>query len=117
MKLLALLGVGFLAVGLGCQSGSQPSNAANNTANTPKSEINKAIAEIETEEAEDDAPRITLADAKKLYDGGEAVFVDTRGKQFYAMEHVKGALNVPVDEFDATYKAVPKDKKIVAYCS
>ncbi len=117
MKLLTLFGIGVLAVGLGCQSASQPTNAANAADETPKSEINKTVADTETKEAEDDAPRITLADAKKLFDSGEAIFVDTRSKQFYSMEHVKGALNVPVNEFDDTYKSVPKDKKIVAYCS
>src|SRR5678815_4567757 len=36
-----------------------------------------------------DAPRISLADAKKAYDAG-ATFVDVRDATAYKMEHVKG---------------------------
>ncbi|HYP51252.1 MAG TPA: hypothetical protein VEQ34_09950, partial [Pyrinomonadaceae bacterium] len=39
----------------------------------------------------DDAPRISLADAKKDFDAGNVVFVDTRAATSYNQEHIKGA--------------------------
>ena len=65
----------------------------------------------------DDAPRISLADAKAAFDAGTALFVDTRGDAAYNQEHIKGALNIPMDKLEANIKSLPKDKKIIAYCS
>ena len=65
----------------------------------------------------DDAPRITLADAKKEYDAGTAVIVDVRAESAYKEEHVKGALNITVDTLAANLNKLPKGKKIIAYCS
>jgi predicted sulfurtransferase len=65
----------------------------------------------------DEAPRISLADAKKDFDTGNAVFVDTRAEVSYKTEHIKGAINVPAEALQTRYAEVPKDKKIIAYCS
>lgn len=62
-------------------------------------------------------PRISLADAKKAFDEGGVVFVDTRAEVSYKPEHVKGALNIPAEAFQTRYAEVPKDKKIITYCS
>lgn len=66
---------------------------------------------------EDDAPRISLADAKKAYDDGTAVIVDSRSADGYKVEHIKNSINVPLAEFETTYKTIPTDKKIIVYCS
>ncbi len=65
----------------------------------------------------EEAPRISLEDAKKDFDGGKALFIDTRGAEQYKAEHIKGAINIPAAEFETRYAEVPKDKKIIAYCS
>jgi rhodanese-related sulfurtransferase len=65
----------------------------------------------------DEAPRITLAEAKADFDAGKAVFVDTRNEDAFKVEHIKGAINVPAKEIEAKYKNIPTDKKIIAYCS
>jgi hypothetical protein len=65
----------------------------------------------------DDAPRITLAEAKTAFDGEAALFVDTRPASAYDAEHIKGALNIPKDKLAEKIKDLPKDKKIIAYCS
>lgn len=65
----------------------------------------------------DDAPRITLAEAKKEFDAGNVVFVDTRAEAAFSAERIKGAVNVPEDAPDSRYSTIPKGKKIVAYCS
>ena len=63
------------------------------------------------------APRISLADAKKDFDAGNAIFVDTRAEQTYKQEHIKGAINISAETFEARYKEIPTGKKIIAYCS
>ncbi|MBS1797514.1 MAG: hypothetical protein JSS81_27065 [Acidobacteria bacterium] len=83
---------------------------------------NAETAKIETNspaaaELPDNAPRISLADAKKAFDEGGVLFIDTRGADQYKQEHIKGAINIPADAFESRYSEVPKDKKIIAYCS
>lgn len=65
----------------------------------------------------EEAPRISLEDAKKDFDSGAAIFVDTRAESAFQNEHVKGAINIPAESFQTRYAEVPKDKKIIAYCS
>lgn len=46
------------------------------------------------------------------------VFVDSREKPEYEVSHIKGALWVGYDDFDASRMAkVPKDAMVVVYCS
>lgn len=80
------------------------------------------IAKVNTNSSEetaqkDDAPRISLEEAKKDFDAGKVLFIDTRGEAQYKQEHIKGAINIPADTFQTRYTEVPKDKKIIAYCS
>ncbi len=64
----------------------------------------------------DGVPRITAEEAKKEYDAGNAVFVDTRAEYAYRMEHIKGAINIPMEAIEARYRDIPEGKKIIAYC-
>jgi 3-mercaptopyruvate sulfurtransferase SseA len=65
----------------------------------------------------EEAPRISLEEAKKDFDKGAAIFVDTRAESAFQTEHIKGAINIPAEAFQTRYAEVPKDKKIIAYCS
>ena len=67
--------------------------------------------------AEDTAPRISLADAKKDFDAGTAVFIDTHAPDQYAQRHITGSINVPGNNIDPYINKIPKGKKIIAYCS
>lgn len=91
------------------------------TVKTDKQTANTAtVAKTETAAATehaDEAPRISLADAKKDFDAGNVVFVDTRAETSYRTEHIKGAINVPAEAIQTRYTEVPKDKKVIAYCS
>jgi hypothetical protein len=64
-----------------------------------------------------EVPRITLEDAKKEYDKGTAVIVDSRGEAAYKQEHIKGALNIPLGAPESQFSTIPKGKKIIVYCS
>ncbi len=98
--ILSILMTACLAIGLACQ-----------TAQT------QTVTADETSVGSDGANRITLAGAKKLFDAGEVLIVDTRGKSQYDTEHIKGAINVPVSDVESRLSELKTDKKIVAYCS
>ena len=54
-----------------------------------------------------------------MYQTGSALFVDARHDFDYKLGHIKGALNVPLKEYDGTKSllaSVPKDRLIIAYC-
>lgn len=100
--------VAMIAVGVvtGCQ-------------NAPAPKITKAPVNASpvVDDHDDNAPRITLAEAKKEFDAGTAIFVDTRAESVYKQEHIKDAINIPAEAVESRYKELPTDKKIIAYCS
>jgi len=99
-----------------CQDAAPPLKLG--TANTTNStNTTSAAAPKADEHADDNAPRIALAEAKKDFDAGNTVFVDTRAEAAYRQEHIKGSINIPVEAFEARYKEIPTGKKIIAYCS
>ncbi|HEY0429547.1 MAG TPA: rhodanese-like domain-containing protein [Pyrinomonadaceae bacterium] len=92
--------------------------ACSQNSSGPLKANNSGLAQKTPERAQmDDAARISLADAKKEFDEGTAVFVDTRAEVLYRQEHVKGSINLPMEAFETRYKEIPTDKKIIAYCS
>jgi 3-mercaptopyruvate sulfurtransferase SseA len=106
----------FLAIALlvstACQSVS--TSSADNKTNKP---ANSAAPKTDDHGHADDAPRITLADAKKEFDAGNVVFIDTRAKAAYDAEHIKGSINMTTSDVETRYKEIPPNKKIIAYCS
>ena len=87
----------------------------------PSTEANVAAfnaAPLPSMSPSDNAPRISLEDAKKEFDAGTAVFVDARAQEAYKMEHIKGAINVQsADRLKEALKSIPPDKKLIVYCS
>ena len=65
----------------------------------------------------DTAPRISLEEAKADFDKKDAIFVDTRAEDAYKVEHIKDAISIPLGSPETRFKELPKDKKIIAYCS
>ena len=63
-----------------------------------------------------EVPRITLEDAKKAYDDNSAIIVDARPLDSYKIDHVKGAINIPLDS-TKDFSSLPKGKTIIVYCS
>lgn len=107
-SMIAVLAIG-LSVLTACQNAAPPLKA--NTAKT-----NSASKTAEPGHT-DDAPRIRLEEAKKDFDAGTAIFVDTRAEVAYRQEHIKGSINIPAEAMEMRYKEIPTDKKIIAYCS
>jgi 3-mercaptopyruvate sulfurtransferase SseA len=65
----------------------------------------------------DNAARISLEDAKKAFDDGTAIFIDTRSEGTYKQEHIKGSINIPTGSLDSNISKLSKGKKLIAYCS
>jgi predicted sulfurtransferase len=113
-----LLSTAFI-IGFGGLTGCQ-NNAATVKTEPAKANTNVAAAtpqKTNVPAPADEAPRITVADAKKDFDAGNTVFIDTRAETSYKPEHIKGAINIPMEAFEAKYKGIPTGKKIIAYCS
>jgi len=116
--ILSVMLLSALAILVACQSSAAPTSVepiATNTLQTAKTTAPSS--DGHDHKADEEAPRITLADAKKAFDEGNVVFVDTRSADAFQLERVKGAINVPANEIETRYKDVPKGKTIIAYCS
>lgn len=59
--------------------------------------------------------------AKQIYDQGNAVFVDARAEEIFEEGHIKGAVSLPLNQFDnriGKFKAAyPLSSYIITYCS
>ncbi len=105
-----------LTVLIACQDAAAPTSIKPVASITPQTVFTPDQSDHEHSDDEA-APRITLADAKKAFDAGNAIFVDTRYADAFETERVKGAINIPANEFEAKYNKIPKGKMIIAYCS
>ncbi len=64
------------------------------------------------DEMEPVSPRELLDRAAK----GLVVVIDVRPAEEYAAGHVRGAINVPIDQLESRLAKLPKRKEVVAYC-
>jgi 3-mercaptopyruvate sulfurtransferase SseA len=113
-----LFTVAFVAV-IACARPGQPTdNTAIASVNAePAATLPTTPAPTATPVPADDAPRITVEEAKKAFDEGKAYIVDARAEEAYKQEHIKGAVNIRHDNLDAMLKQIPRDKTIIVYCS
>jgi hypothetical protein len=66
----------------------------------------------------EEVPRIRVKELKALLDAGEEVIIaDSRTPRSYRASHIAGAISMPFLEVDERYKELPKDAKIVFYCT
>jgi len=66
----------------------------------------------------EEVPRIQVKELKALLDAGEEVIIaDARSLTSYEASHIAGAISMPLLEVDERYKELPKDAKIVLYCT
>jgi len=59
---------------------------------------------------------VTSSDARRLVEGG-ARLLDVRTPEEFAVGHISGAINIPVQELDRRMGEIePKDRAVVLYC-
>jgi rhodanese-related sulfurtransferase len=65
-------------------------------------------------------PEVNAAQALKLYQAGDALFVDSRERKDYDQDHIPGAINLPQREWAKLWptakEKLPKDRLLVLYC-
>ena len=108
------LGLGVLTA---CQNTAPPVKVTETAKTTNTNSVANAAPKTDEHGHTDDAKRISLADAKKEFDADNVIFIDTRAEASYKNEHIKGAINITEQTIEEKYKEIPKDKKIIAYCS
>jgi hypothetical protein len=114
ITLTAVLLIG-ISIFTACEQSAPNTNTARtNTAVAPKT---NTAEKAQPKDELADVPRISLADAKKAFDAGNAIFVDTRAEVQFQQSRIKGAINVPAEAMETRYKEIPTGKKIIAYCS
>ena len=61
--------------------------------------------------------RISIDDALKLQKSGQAVFVDVRSNEQFALGHIKGAYSIPGSQLIRRFAEVPPRKTVITYCA
>lgn len=127
MKQLRLSLVAALAGGvlLGCAA-QQNSNTDSTTAR-PQTTPTRSQAQASPQSsnapgghdhaAETTVARIGIMEAQAAVNRGEAVFLDVRQPEAFRLGHIKGAIPMPEAEIPSRAGTLPKDKKIITYCS
>lgn len=122
MKKMIPMAIGALiATLLGVIGCSTNSAVANRTAvaqnKTP--DLNAPPPPTVTPPPQDDGvPRIEAPEAVSLAKSKAAMIIDTRDSDSYKNMHIKGALNYPYSDFqNGNYHNLPKDKKLIFYCT
>src|SRR5262245_39024261 len=122
MKMIIKMGGAMIAAmgvfTIGCSkfaSSTNPNDA--NVATTPPANATAPVPSP-PQNPEDKMPRVSVEEAKKLVEEGKAIIIDVRGTDAYKTAHVKGALDIPLNKLEsADFKDLPKDKRIIAYCT
>jgi hypothetical protein len=65
----------------------------------------------------DDIERISIPDFQRLHAAGGAVLVDVRSRVAYVQGHIPGAISIPATELANSLHLLPRDRKIVTYCT
>lgn len=115
-KLLSLTILAAVGIAVGCSQTAKTNVASKNTPNA-KPAATRAAATPPHQDDGHDAPRLSLAEAKKHFDDKTAVFIDTHTKEQFDAEHIAGAINIQANTIKQNLEKVPRGKKIIVYCS
>jgi hypothetical protein len=69
--------------------------------------------------ASEDAPRISKEEVKALLGGPDIIILDARTRSSWdtSDKKIKGAIRVDPDDVASWAGSIPKDKKVIVYCS
>jgi hypothetical protein len=123
MKKIYHFGSGAIILALsmfvwGCARMNATTNHNSSSGNLAASSLPPAIEPQHSDNPEDKMPRVKVQDAMKEVEEGKAVIIDVRGTDAYNMAHIKGSIDFPLSKIDGKdFKGLPKDKRIIAYCT
>jgi len=115
--LLALSLVSLIVVGIGCDSAAKPTITKAETPKPPAATAPPAQTGGHNHADDANTPRINLVEAKKQFEAGKAVFLDTRDITTFNFSRIKGALHMSPEMVASQASKLPKDKTLIAYCS
>ncbi len=78
---------------------------------------NENTSQLSSNETSDGVRRIKPTELRQALRNGKAVLVDVRSQRAYRGGHIKGAINIPVDEIGNRIDELPKNKLIATYCA
>ena len=107
---LAAVAIGLLA----STAGAQYTSATPKTAPAGPQKVQTAIPASEPLES---AKRINRKEAMKLVQAGKAVYIDVRPKSDFDLGHIKGAINIPLNELPKRWADLPIRKTLITYCA
>jgi hypothetical protein len=114
LPLLALIAVTIPLAFMACTSATVPDNPP-----TPEA-IPQVDAPTSTEPSPsllERIPRLTVDELlQKMADNSNILIVDTRHAEEYEVDHIKGAISVPLDTIVSGGWMPPLDKEIILYC-
>ena len=121
MRTLNLLMISIVAGGVlvGCTAQQQNSNDSTISRQPTPARASPPVSNTNGHDhaAETAVPRIGIMEAQAAADRGEAVFLDVRQMDAFRTGHIKGAIAMPEAEIVPRAGTLPKDKKIITYCS
>lgn len=113
---LCLFAVTTLAV-VACNTGTPNSNRGNaNLTTTNQPGTNVAAPQTPTAPAAETG-RITVAELRERMAKNDVTIVDVRAAAAYQQSHIKGAINIPLEQVASRAGELPKGKTVVTYCT
>ena len=65
----------------------------------------------------DDTRRISIDETQAAIKAGNALVVDVRDENSYKTSHIKGAISIPLPQFEKRLGELPPGKLIITYCA
>ncbi|MBW3670489.1 MAG: hypothetical protein KY432_02320 [Acidobacteria bacterium] len=124
MKRTTLPAVAIAAlITMGCQEeppepevSSPAANYEQPTTPPPYATTGDAAAD-QSQQPIDDVEKISLEELLELKEQDEVTIVDVRSAQYYVESHIPGSINIPAAQTSAMIDMIPKNRKIVTYCT
>lgn len=77
-------------------------------------EIQKLIEDVHGKHA--DIEQINAQELMDKIDKDHVTLIDVRPKEYYDINHIKGASSFPLEELEKKLEQIPQDQEIIAYC-
>jgi len=72
---------------------------------------------LKAEKEFDHVERISASEFEKMYLNEKLKVIDVRKKSEYNSEHIRGAINIPLNEINQHQEEIPKDEFFVLHCA
>ncbi|GGF99576.1 ArsR family transcriptional regulator [Paenibacillus albidus] len=64
----------------------------------------------------DNVQTLTMDEVREKINNDSIILVDLRPKEEYEMDHIAGAISIPMEELEVFIREIPKNTEIIAYC-